>query len=103
MNDDYGLTCVSNGGWILVDHDNGDVAAFTCMADLAEYFEAIEGAPIGVAQEPLWGDAPSAQPSRDCDVDEPAPKEGKITATYEEIGQWFAMVQRDMFADKKKG
>jgi hypothetical protein len=84
MNDDYGLTNVSNGGWILVDHDNGDVAAFTCMADLAEYFEAIEGAPIGVAQEPLWGDEPILRQ--------------QVTESVT-----LADFMREMMADKKKG
>lgn len=84
MNDDYGLTNVSNGGWILVDHDNGDVAAFTCMADLAEYFEAIEGAPIGVAPEPLWGDEPTLR------------RQETETVT-------LADFMREMMADKKKG
>jgi hypothetical protein len=85
MNDDYGLTNVSNGGWILVDHDNGDVAAFTCMADLAEYFEAIEGAPIGVApEEPLWGDKPILRQ--------------QVTESVT-----LADFMREMMADKKKG
>jgi hypothetical protein len=85
MSDDYGLTNVSNGGWILVDHDNGDVAAFTCMADLAEYFEAIEGAPIGVPpEEPLWGDEPILP--------------GRVTESVT-----LADFMREMMADKKKG
>jgi hypothetical protein len=84
VNDDYGLTNVSNGGWILVDHDNGDVAAFTCFADLAEYFEAIEGAPIGVAPEPLWGDEPILP--------------GRVTEAVT-----LADFMREMMADKKKG
>tara|TARA_R110002126_G_scaffold73946_3_gene184552 strand:- start:4683 stop:4937 length:255 start_codon:yes stop_codon:yes gene_type:complete len=84
MSDDYGLTNVSNGGWILVDHDNGDVAAFTCMADLAEYFEAIEGAPIGVAPGPLWGDETILP--------------GRVTEAVT-----LADFMREMMADKKKG
>ena len=91
MNDDYGLTCVSNGGWILVDHDNGDVAAFTCMADLAQYFEAIEGAPIGVAPEPLWG-APGPLWGDDTFLP------GRVTEAVT-----LADFMREMMADKKKG
>jgi hypothetical protein len=50
---------------------------------LAEYFEAIEGAPIGVAPEPLWGDERTEQPP--------------------EMAVTLADFMREMMADKKKG